>query len=123
MLPPYAMATPVVECVLRATTPESLAAANGAINAVCEQREVLAAALQDYDYVDTIWPSSANFLLVRVNNAARLHAHLLSNQLLVRDFPSGGELANCLRITIGTRDQQQRLLESLDRYEDPTHDA
>ncbi|MEM7431596.1 MAG: histidinol-phosphate transaminase [Pseudomonadota bacterium] len=123
LLPPYALPTPVVDCVLRATSAASLAAATQAIAEVRAHRAALTSALKKYSFVETVWPSEANFLLVRFANAADVHAHLYADNLLVRNFASDTTLEDCLRITIGTGEQQWQLLASLDRYKDVRHDA
>lgn len=62
-----------------------------------------------------VWPSEANFLLVRVPNAARVRERLRDERsILVRDFSSMPGLDGCLRVTVGTPDENDRLLEALE---------
>jgi histidinol-phosphate aminotransferase len=63
-----------------------------------------------------VFPSDANFLLVRFPDAAATYAHLLRERILVKDV-SGHHpmLRSCLRITIGTPGENDLLLEALAR--------
>lgn len=61
-----------------------------------------------------LWPSAANFLLVRVPHAAEVRARLRDEySVLVRDFSYARGLEDCLRITVGTAEENDRLLEAL----------
>ncbi len=108
---PYAIATPVIECVEDALDAEGLAAAAAFVAETIRERERVRAALARHDWVQTIWPSAANFLLVRVADAPGLMAHCEARQVLLRHF--GGELEQCVRITIGSPAENDSLLAAL----------
>lgn len=60
------------------------------------------------------WPSEANFILVRVPDASRVRQLLRDEfSILVRDFSYAPGLTDCLRITVGTRQENDRLAEAL----------
>ena len=62
-----------------------------------------------------VWPSQANFLLVRIPNASRVRARLRDERsILVRDFSQVPGLEGCLRITVGTREENDELLDALE---------
>ena len=84
---------------------------------IMAQRERLAAALPQHPCILRLWPSDANFLLVRVPDADGLYAHLLQDGIIVRNRSRVPGCAGCLRLTIGTPEENDRLLQSLDRYE------
>jgi histidinol-phosphate/aromatic aminotransferase/cobyric acid decarboxylase-like protein len=65
--------------------------------------------------VARVHPSDANFLLVEFRDAGRALEAGRSEGLLVRDFSRAPGLANCLRISIGTPAQNERLLAALER--------
>lgn len=80
---------------------------------VLAEREPLAQALAALAGV-TVFPSAANFLLVRVPDAARVHAELRRRGVLVRSFHGAHPLLeNCLRITVGTPQENRILLDAL----------
>ncbi len=108
---PYALATPVVECVEDALQAERLDEAEQAVADVVAERERLVGALNELGFVDRIWPSSANFFLLQVTDPERVLDACEQQQILLRYF--GGELADCIRISVGTRAENDRLIETL----------
>ena len=81
-----------------------------------EERQKLAEALPKLPYVAEVWPSQANFLLVRVEDPQALYHHLVDQKIIVRDRSNVHLCAGALRITVGTPDENQRLLETLRAY-------
>ena len=86
-----------------------------AIASIASERERLLDELASMEYLGvTVWPSAANFLLVRMPDA-----HVVRNRLrdefsiLVRDFSSAPGLRDCLRVTVGMPDENDALLEAL----------
>ncbi len=110
---PYALATPVVECVEDALGDRWLAEAETRVAEIVSERERLVAAFAKYDFIEHVWPSDANFILVRVSNVDQVLARTRSDKVLLRYF--GGALADCIRISVGQPDENDRLLASLDR--------
>ena len=109
---PYALATPVVECVENALQADQLELAGQMVADIVHERERMAAALARYDFVTKVWPSDANFLLIRVANAKRIMRESAAQKVLLRHF--GGDLDDCIRITIGSRAENDQLLSVLD---------
>lgn len=83
------------------------------IKAIIRNREILAQQLAMLDCVEKVFPSDANFLLVRFVDAARVFAHLLKQGIIVRDRSRQPLLEGCLRITVGTAAENRRLIETL----------
>lgn len=85
----------------------------GVVADVVAERGRLAAGLAAIPGVE-VWPSAANFLLVRLPGASRVRARLRDEySILVRDFSYAPGLADCLRLTVGTREENDRLLDAL----------
>lgn len=105
---PYALATPVVECVEDALASEAVRQAEDGISLLVSERERLREALVAMPAVVRVWPSDANFLLVAVEDADALQRSAQDAKLLLRHY--GGKLADCLRISIGTPEENDRLL-------------
>jgi histidinol-phosphate aminotransferase len=83
----------------------------------CHERERVAAALAALRRV-TVFPSQANFVLIRVPDANHWFATLRDAGILVKNVAAGHPLlANCLRITIGTPAENDALLDALSRYQ------
>jgi len=109
---PYALATPVVECVEDALQDRQLAIAEHAVAQIVEERERLIDTIGRFAFVRKIWPSDANFFLVQVDDAPTVMRRCQEHNLLLRHL--GGKLASCIRITVGSADENDQLLRALE---------
>lgn len=82
---------------------------------ICAQRELLREELADVPGVLHVFPSDANFLLVRVADADRLYAQLLAEGIVVRNRSKGPLCEGCLRLTVGTPEENAQLLAAMRR--------
>lgn len=110
---PYPVPTPCTELALEALSPASLKATERYVAATLVERERLAVALRSLPGVVRVYPSEANFLLVRFADAAHAHAALLAGGVVVRDQRHLPQLADALRISIGRPDQNDAVLAAL----------
>ena len=84
-----------------------------AIDDIVRERERLSKSLSELPGV-RVWPSAANFLFVHVAGAHRIWERLRDEcSILVRDFSSDPASPECLRISVGTRDENDRLIDAL----------
>lgn len=113
IMPPYALPGPTVAAALEALQPGRLARTRRRIGEILAERERLARALAAAPGVAKVWPSEANFLLARFRDADGALAAAAAAGLLLRDFSRQPDLAGCLRITVGTRAENDRLLAAL----------
>jgi len=114
MIPPYALTVHTIEAALAATEPAALARGRAQVAMLVAERERMRAALAELPLVTRVWPSDANFLLIESPAAGRLLEAGIRGGLLVRDVRRQAGLGRCLRITIGTPDENTRLLQSLE---------
>jgi len=77
------------------------------------ERKRLEAELLDLDCVDYIFPSVTNFLLVRFKDSDKVYQYLLDNAIVVRNQSYQPNAENCLRITAGLAEENDRLLKAL----------
>ena len=87
------------------------------VEQIKQQRAVVAEALAEFSFVKRIYPSDANFLLVRVVDADALYEHLIADGIIVRNRTRVKGCEGCLRITIGLKEENEKLIKSLFRYE------
>lgn len=80
------------------------------------ERAQLIAELGKLPVVEHIFPTDANFVLVRVTDAVALYNYLVSCGIIVRNRHSVTLCGNCLRITVGTRVENERLIQALQSY-------
>ena len=116
---PYALATPVVECVEDALQADQLENASEVVNEIVAERERLVEAFGSYDFISKVWPSDANFLLVRVDDAPRVMRRCAELKVLLRHF--GGDLEDCIRISVGSPADNDQLLRALDTIKDDSN--
>jgi histidinol-phosphate aminotransferase len=83
------------------------------VKEILSERERMAKALSTLPIVETIYPSDANFLLVRVGSARETYAYLLHGGIIVRDRSNVTLCEGCLRITIGTPPENNKLISAL----------
>ena len=95
---------------------QDTATVNNWIKQVVEQKEILVKEMQQLSFVEKIYPSDANFILVKVNNANKLYDFLSGNEVIVRNRSKDVHCANCLRITIGTPEENEVLINLLKSY-------
>lgn len=110
VLPPYSFPTPVVDAVLGALTDARMAESKNAIEEIRRERDRLYDELANAAQVDKAWPSQGNFILVQFRDAERVCQHFRDAQILVRDYSHNALLKNCVRITIGSRNENDALL-------------
>jgi histidinol-phosphate aminotransferase len=115
IVPPYAIPASTVEEVLALTEAPQRAMAAARIRTLLDERHKASDRLAQMSCVARVFPSDANFLLVEFRDASRALEAGKAAGLLVRDFSSAPGLANCLRISIGTPEQNGRLLAALER--------
>ena len=83
------------------------------ISIVLDQRNLLVSCLEKLDFVEKIYKSDANFLLVKVDNADLRYNQLLEKGIVVRNRSNQPLCQNCLRITIGTKNENTSLIKTL----------
>lgn len=90
------------------------------IKTILEQRIFLEKGLSKFDFIEKIFPSDANFLLVKVSEPKELYQFLISRKIIVRNRSKQVGCENCLRFTIGLEKENLRLIESLNIYHPQT---
>ncbi|MDX1454737.1 MAG: histidinol-phosphate transaminase [Gammaproteobacteria bacterium] len=115
VLPPYLLPAPSVDVILAALAPAALAESEQRIEIVRQQRLRLEPLLEDLEMVRRVWPSAGNYFLVEVDDAQALDKQLRRQGIIVRRFDPARQprLANCLRITISSPADNERLLQAM----------
>lgn len=84
-----------------------------AVSAIISERFRVEKELKNISTITNVYPSDANYLLIRLPNAKAVQKQLAENGIVVRDRSSQPKLNDCLRITIGTKEENDALLEKL----------
>ena len=107
--PPYNVSTLNQEAVLECLNNQSEVSKN--IDIILSERTKLKDALNQLDIVKKIYPTDANFLLVEVDNADKTYQYLIDKKVIIRNRNT--QVENCIRITVGTAVENQKLIEAL----------
>jgi len=112
---PYPIPTPCAELALAGLSDHAQAETRARIRIIQNERERLRLALSAHPLVRRVYPSDANFLLVRFTDAQSVFDGLLAAGIVIRDQRAAAQLSDALRITIGSPEQNDRVLSILDK--------
>jgi histidinol-phosphate aminotransferase len=110
---PYAITQMTVEAALRLLEPAQVAVMKSRITSIKAERQRMFEALGKLRAVKRVWPSDGNFLLAEFADPDRALQGSRAANLLIREVRAQVGLPRTLRVTIGTTEQNDRLLESL----------
>jgi histidinol-phosphate aminotransferase len=88
------------------------------VKTILQERGRLEKAFANYSFVQKIYPSDANFILLKVDDPNALYKYLLSGKTVVRNRSTVPGCEGCLRITVGTPDENTYLIGLLNNYPD-----
>lgn len=111
---PYNINTATQQLALEALN--NISSVNNWTRTTAEQREWLINQLTNLKFVNKIYPSDANFILVKMENAKSAYDYLTGKGIIVRDRSKIILCDECLRITIGTPDENNQLIDALKTY-------
>ncbi|GKX28893.1 histidinol-phosphate aminotransferase [Vallitalea longa] len=115
VIPPYHLNA--LSQFLARTVLENDAEYDNKIKEIVRNRKWLSDNLQTIKYVEKVYPSYANYLLIKVSDYSIVEV-LENKRILVRGYGEQGELANCIRITVGTEDENKKLIKEMKKYLD-----
>ena len=83
------------------------------VDAILKQREKLIRSLEKIEIIQEVFPSDTNFLLVRFEQCSELFSYLREHGIIVRDRSKLPLCENCLRITVGTPEENELLVTAI----------
>ena len=113
--PPYNVSQIAQELTLEALHSRSKVAETA--SRIVRERKILADRLDRFSFVEKIYPSDANFLLVKTHLPNAIYDFLLVEKIVVRNRSNVELCEGCLRITVGTTEENRILLRALEKYE------
>lgn len=87
------------------------------VKIITAERDKLTQLLPHFKFVEKVYPSDTNFLLVKVQQPDHLYQYLVEQKIIVRNRSKVPLCEGCLRITIGTKEENTRLLAALEGYQ------
>lgn len=112
---PYNLGTPSIRLAEKAL--DSYAAFLMNLRRIAASRDHLADVIKKLPLAEKVYPSDANFLLVKTRDADALYKHLGRRGIIVRNRSNEPGCTGCLRITVGTPEENQQLLEAWAAYD------
>lgn len=109
--PPYNINQSTQELALKAL--EEVGQVNDMIRLLVDMRDALADVFQLMPTVQEVYPSDANFLLVKINEARKVYEFLLTKGIVLRDRSNVQLCNDCLRITVGSEQDNTILVEAM----------
>jgi histidinol-phosphate aminotransferase len=112
--PPYNINEVSQQLALKAM--DNIEQVNAWIQKIVNEREKLVKSLSQFPFVINIFPSDANFILIKTTEPEKIYNYLVANGIIVRNRSKMPLCEGCLRITIGTEDENKKLIEALKQY-------
>jgi histidinol-phosphate aminotransferase len=108
--PPYNLNTSSQEIALKKLTQNTLTAQ---VKKIVSERENVVNALKSITFIERIFPSDANFILIKVDDANLRYNQLIQAGIVIRNRSNQQLCENCLRITVGTKEENNQLIKTL----------
>lgn len=83
------------------------------IMSLINERELLVRSLDQVAFIKKIYPSNTNFVMIKVDDASKRYQQLIENGIVIRNRTTQPLCENCLRLTIGTTEENMKLIETL----------
>lgn len=104
------------EIVLQALSAEGLEKVAAHTHTLIESRQRFIARIEGLDWIETIYPSATNFVLIRTKPDMNLFEYLREQGIVTRNQTHEPSLQNCVRITIGSEKSMQEVAETICNY-------
>ncbi|MFW0765474.1 histidinol-phosphate transaminase [Trabulsiella odontotermitis] len=113
VIAPYPLSTPVADIAAQALSPDGIVAMRQRVTQVIDERQYLISQLRGIPCVEQVFDSETNYILVRITASSAVFKSLWDQGIILRDQNRQPTLSGCLRITIGTRAESQRVIDAL----------
>ncbi|WP_288820661.1 histidinol-phosphate transaminase [uncultured Leclercia sp.] len=113
VIAPYPLSTPVADIAAQALAPQGINAMRDRVAQILVERQYLVNALKSIPCVEQVFDSETNYILVRFTGSSSVFKSLWDQGIILRDQNKQPSLSGCLRITIGTREESQRVIDAL----------
>lgn len=113
VIAPYPIPVPSADIAEQALQAENIALVQTRTQEILEKRQALAEALQALPQVEKVYDSEANYLLIKCQNGERVFKALWELGIILRDQNKALNLQNCIRITVGTKEENERVVKAI----------
>ena len=110
--PPYNVSTLNQNEAIEAILEEAyIKTTSNNINIILEEKRKLIKELKKITFISKVFPSAANFILIKVENANKIYTHLVEQNIITRNRHK--VIDNCIRVSIGTPEENNILINAL----------
>ncbi|TLU68563.1 histidinol-phosphate transaminase [Enterobacter sp. MF024] len=113
VIAPYPLSTPVADIAAQALAPAGITAMRARVAQIVAEREYLVSALKNIACVEQVFESDTNYILARFTASSAVFKSLWDQGIILRDQNKQPSLSGCLRISVGTREESQRVIDAL----------
>ncbi|MRS15093.1 histidinol-phosphate transaminase [Enterobacteriaceae bacterium RIT691] len=113
VIAPYPLSTPVADIAAQALSPQGINAMRERVAQILAERQYLVSQLREIACVEQVYDSETNYILARITASSSVFKSLWDQGIILRDQNKQPSLSGCLRITIGTRAESQRVIDAL----------
>ena len=113
VIAPYPLSTPVADIAAQALSPQGIDAMRQRVAQIIDERQFLVSQLREIACVEEVFDSETNYILARITASSAVFKSLWDQGIILRDQNKQPSLSGCLRITIGTRPESQRVIDAL----------
>ncbi|RFF27412.1 MULTISPECIES: histidinol-phosphate transaminase [unclassified Wenzhouxiangella] len=117
IIPPYPLPTPAVAAAETVLEPEAVAYRREQLDLLMDDKRRLVQALETHASIRRVWPGEANFVLVRADDGPGLVRDAAAAGIRLRDQSSQPGLSDCVRITLGTPEENTTFIEFLQAWD------
>lgn len=115
VIAPYPLPVPVSDIAAQALSPQGIEQMKNRVAEVINLRAELQKNLENLPLVEQVFDSEANYLLFKCQDGQKVFKALWEQGIILRDQHKALGLQNCIRITVGTREENQRVIDYLGR--------
>ncbi|HCD7552316.1 TPA: histidinol-phosphate transaminase [Citrobacter farmeri] len=113
VIAPYPLSTPVADIAAQALSPQGINAMRERVAQILLERQFLVSELNKIACVEQVFDSETNYVLARFTASSSVFKSLWDQGIILRDQNKQPSLSGCLRITVGTREESQRVIDAL----------
>ncbi|MGC6341922.1 histidinol-phosphate transaminase [Bisgaard Taxon 45] len=113
VIAPYPLPVPVADLAAQALQPSGIVAMQQRVAEILQNRTALEADLRSLPCVENLFQSDGNYLLVKFKDGQKIFKTLWDQGIILRNQHSALMLENCIRITIGTAEENRRVIEAI----------
>jgi len=113
VIAPYPLSTPVADIAAQALSADGITAMRSRVAQIIDERAYLVSQLKTIPCVEQVFDSETNYILARFTASSAVFKSLWDQGIILRDQNKQPSLSGCLRITVGTREESQRVIDAL----------